>query len=245
MEGCVHGGLVTTCIQASVAARAASSTEADPNRSICTLSLQDVDGEVQGHKAQEAMTHSPPPLRDLLGDPSAPALPVCLSLVMLTALSYPVPNTIRFECEGRAHKQTSGSARMVCELGTCRVGALGSLCHQGCSGTCIRNIYRASSLRRQPFGGLVPAVSHATFPEAVPDVVCRMPPTYVLGFGHGCGEVYSINPAFTLRAIARMHCIAECHKQSDGERDSDLDDVCMYECTGRYGLVRRWDNDDS
>ena len=177
----MRGGLVTTYIQASVAARAASSTEADPNRSICTLSLQDVDGEVQGHKAQEAMTHSPPPLRDLLGDPSAPALPVCLSLVMLTALSYPVPNTIRFECEGRAHKQTSGSARMVYELGTCRVGALGSLCHQGCSGTCIRNIYRASSLRRQPFGGLVPAVSHATFPEAIPDVVCHVPPTYETG----------------------------------------------------------------
>lgn len=85
MEGCVRGGLVMTDVQASVAARAASSTEADPNRLICTLSLQDVGGEGQSHKAQEAMTHSPLPLRGLLGYPGALALPVCPSLVMLTA----------------------------------------------------------------------------------------------------------------------------------------------------------------
>lgn len=134
---------------------------------------------------------------------------------------------IRFECEGRAHKQASGSARMVYELGNCRVRALGSLYHQCCCGTCIRNIYRASSLRRQPFGELVPAVSHATCPEAVPDIVCPMLQPYVLGFGHGRGELlqYQTVFTFTLRAMARMHCIAECHKQSDGQRDSDLDEV--------------------
>ncbi len=87
MEGCVRDGLVTTYVQASVAAGVASSTEADANRPICTLSLQDVGGEAQVHKAQEVMTHSPWSLRDLLGHPSTLALPVCPSLVMLTAFS--------------------------------------------------------------------------------------------------------------------------------------------------------------
>ena len=60
-----------------------------------------------------------------------------------------------------------------------------------------------------------------------------------------CREVYNINAAFTLQATAQMHCMAECHKQSDGERNSDLDDVCMYECAGNYSSVQRWGNDDS